>query len=134
MALRALTSGRRPQVFGDDYPTPDGTCVRDYIHVSDLAAAHVVAAESVETGLPRFSVYNIGLGRGSSVLEVVDAVGRATGQDLNVERVGRRQGDPPEVVACADLAREALGWSAHRGLDDMVCSAWSAWRAHPPTE
>jgi UDP-glucose 4-epimerase len=132
MLLRAVTDGRPAQVFGDDYPTPDGTCVRDYIHVSDLADAHVVAAEAVQTALPGFAVCNIGLGRGSSVLEVIEAVGRATGQSLAVDRVGRRPGDPPEVVACADRARADLGWFAHRGLDEMASSAWSAWLAHPP--
>ena len=129
MVLRAHGRGDRPQVFGADYPTPDGTCVRDYIHVADLADAHVAAAASVEAGEPGFAAYNIGRGTGSSVREVIESVGRAMGVDLDPEVVGRRPGDPAFLVASAERAREGLGWKASRGLDDMTRSAWSAYRA-----
>jgi len=132
MVLRAYTRGERPLIFGDDYPTPDGTCVRDYIHVQDLADAHVAAAASVEAGAPGFDAYNIGRGVGSSVRDVIDAVSRAVGQDVNPEVRDRRPGDPPFLVGSVEKARTGLGWSASRDLDEMARSAWSAWQAFPP--
>ena len=133
MALRALTEGRRPQVFGADYPTPDGSCVRDYIHVADLADAHAAAGRVAAAGpAGGFAAYNIGRGVGSSVFEVMAAVGDAVGRDVDAEVVGRRAGDPARIVASAAAAREQLGWVASRDLPDMVASAWSAWQAHPP--
>ncbi len=133
MVLRAWTSGERPQIFGDDYPTPDGTCIRDYIHVADLAEAHVAAAARAEQDGAGFAAYNIGRGSGSSVREVIAAVSRAVRVDVNPEVVGRRAGDPAALVGCADLAAADLGWVAHRDLDDLVTSAWSAWQAFPPS-
>lgn len=133
MVLRALTLGRRPQVFGADYPTPDGTCVRDYIHVADLADAHVAAAgAAAATADGTFLAYNVGRGVGSSVLEVMDTVSDVVGRDVDAEVVARRPGDPPRVVASADAAAAGLHWTARRDLADMVASAWSAWQAHPP--
>jgi UDP-glucose 4-epimerase len=133
MALRAMTRGERPQVFGADYPTPDGTCIRDYIHVADLAAAHAAAATAaVGADGGSTAAYNIGRGVGSSVLEVMAAVGSAVGRDADAEVVARRPGDPARIVASASAAREQLGWAASRDLADMVGSAWSAWQAHPP--
>jgi UDP-glucose 4-epimerase len=132
MVLRAHTRGEHAQVFGDDYATPDGTCIRDYIHVSDLAEAHVAAAAALEGGASGFEAYNIGRGIGSSVLEVIDAVSAAVGTTLPVDHVARRPGDPDLLVASAAKARDGLGWTATRGLDEMAASAWSAWQANPP--
>jgi len=132
MVLRAHTDGRRPMVFGDDYSTPDGTCVRDYIHISDLAAGHVAAAIRTEADEPGFAAYNLGRGVGSSVREVLDSVSTALGVTLDPEVVDRRPGDPPALVASAEKARAELGWVASLGLDEMCASAWSAWQAYPP--
>jgi UDP-glucose 4-epimerase len=134
MALERLTSGEAPRIFGDDYPTPDGTCVRDYVHVADVADAHVAALrhldQSDDDG-PAYQVFNIGRGQGSSVREVLAAVGRVTGIDTEPVVVGRRPGDPARIVASVDRIGEALGWSARHDLDDMVTSAWAAWQARP---
>jgi UDP-glucose 4-epimerase len=132
MVLRAYTQDRRPMIFGADYPTPDGTCIRDYIHITDLAAGHVAAAVGPQADPPRGWAYNHGPGVGSSVREVLDAVSTALGADLDPEIVDRRPGDPPSVVASADRARDELGWVATRGLDEMCASAWAAWQAYPP--
>jgi UDP-glucose 4-epimerase len=132
MVLRAHTEGRRPLIFGDDYPTHDGTGIRDYIHILDLADGHVAAAVRTEADEPGFAAYNLGRGVGSSVREVIAAVSAALGVPLDPEVVGRRPGDPASVVASADRARDELGWVATRGLDEMCSSAWSAWQAYPP--
>ncbi|HSN07243.1 MAG TPA: UDP-glucose 4-epimerase GalE [Candidatus Angelobacter sp.] len=129
MVLRAHARGERPQIFGADYPTPDGTCIRDYIHVADLADAHVAAAATLDAGEPGFAAYNIGRGTGSSVREVVASVAAAIGVDLDAEVVGRRPGDPAVLVASARRATDGLGWTATRDLDAMTTSAWSAFRA-----
>ncbi len=126
MVYRALTNGQRPQVFGDDYPTPDGSCIRDYIHVSDLADAHVAAAARCE-GPTVGTVYNVGRGQGVSVLEVIRAVSAVLGRDANAQITARRAGDPAQLVALVDKIREELGWSASKDLPDMVASAWEAW-------
>jgi UDP-glucose 4-epimerase len=128
MVFRALEEGRRPQIFGDDYPTPDGTCIRDYIHVEDLADAHVAAAQRCETGV-RTDVFNVGRGQGSSVREVMDVVSEVIGRDVGAEVVGRRAGDPPATFASTARIESELGWVASHDLRDMVTSAWSAWRA-----
>ncbi len=128
MVFRALEQGERPRIFGDDYPTPDGTCIRDYIHVADLAAAHVAAAERCESGAAR-DVFNVGRGQGSSVREVMDVVSDVVDRDVDPEVVARRAGDPPATFADTRLISKALGWSATRDLQDMVASAWSAWQA-----
>jgi UDP-glucose 4-epimerase len=132
LVLRAHTQGARPKIFGADYPTPDGTCIRDYIHITDLAAGHVAAAVRTESDEPGFAAYNLGRGIGSSVREVIDAVSDALGVELDPEIVDRRPGDPPLVVASADRARDELGWVAQRSLAEMCTSSWSAWQAHPP--
>lgn len=129
LVLRAVTTGARPKIFGSDYPTPDGTCIRDYIHVVDLADAHVAAVqrtELLELGQVQ-AVYNVGRGVGSSVREVIDVVGEVIGRDCNPEDVDRRPGDPAVLVAQADLIAAELGWKAKYDLTDMVSSAWSAW-------
>ena len=125
MAFAALDAGRRPQIFGDDYPTPDGTCIRDYIHVVYLAEAHVAAASRCE-GWNSAEVFNVGRGVGSSVREVMDVIGSVTGADVGAEVAPRRPGDPPATFAATDLIREEMGWHASRDLEDMVSSAWRA--------
>jgi UDP-glucose 4-epimerase len=127
--LAALSRGEAPIVNGDDYPTPDGTCVRDYIHVVDLADAHLRAAQHLESDLPVREAYNVGRGVGSSVLEVIGAMRRVTGRtDLEPEIRPRRPGDPARIVGAVDRIAEDLGWHARLDLDDMVESAWEAWQ------
>lgn len=126
LVIDALLDGRQPIIFGDDYPTQDGTCVRDYVHVSDLAAAHVVALERLMDQQPVEPVYNLGSGDGVSVREIMSAVARATGIDLNPEIAERRPGDPPRIVASGELAARDLDWKMRYSLDDMVRSAWQA--------
>ena len=127
MVFRALDRGERPEVFGTDYPTADGSCIRDYIHVSDLSAAHVAAADLVEREIVGLAL-NVGTGTGASVLEVMDAVSAVVGRDVGAVMVGRRAGDPPELVAQVERSAEALAWSAQRTLADMVESAYAARR------
>ena len=130
MVFRELSAGRPPKVFGNDYPTPDGTCIRDYIHVCDIADAHVAALRQLAEGKVEdpYRVYNIGRGEGSSVLEVIDVVGRVTGLDTTPDFVARRPGDPARVTADVDRITKDLGWSAKFDLQDMVESAWSGWQ------
>jgi UDP-arabinose 4-epimerase len=119
-------SGRRENIaiFGTDYDTPDGTCIRDYIHVADLAQAHVLALKALREG-GRSDFYNLGNERGFSVREVIAAVERATGLKVPVKEVGRREGDPAALVADATKARQTLGWNPQlANLDDMVRTAW----------
>ncbi len=122
IVLRSYRNGEAAKVFGDDYPTPDGTCLRDYIHVADLAEAHAAAAAFTEAGGAAEAI-NIGTGKGSSVLEVIDSVSRAVGAEVPYETVDRRAGDPAELIAAADKAERVLGWTAQRDLDDMTSSA-----------
>ena len=123
--------GKRPavEVFGTDYPTPDGTAVRDYIHVDDLADAHVRALDIAPDGAVAL---NLGTGRGTSVRQVVDAARRITGRAIPVTDRPRRPGDPPALVAAAQRAGAVLGWHPRRsGLDEILASAWRWHRAHP---
>lgn len=129
LVFDALLDGRTPKVYGDDYATPDGTCVRDYIHVADLAAAHVVAAERLEAGEPVAPVYNLGSGDGVSVAEIMSAVAKVTGIDFVPESAPRRPGDPARIVASGELAARDLDWRMRHSLEDMVRSAWEARRA-----
>ncbi|HLV13131.1 MAG TPA: UDP-glucose 4-epimerase GalE [Trueperaceae bacterium] len=124
--------GRRPEVtvFGSDYPTPDGTAVRDYVHVEDLARAHVLALEALAPGVG--GAYNLGNGAGFSVREVIDVCRRVTGADLNVVEAPRRAGDPPVLVADASKAAAELGWRPRfADLEAIVASAW-AWHSAQP--
>jgi UDP-glucose 4-epimerase len=130
LIFRALSTGARPQVFGDDYDTRDGSCIRDYIHVTDLADAHVAAADRLEDG-PVQQIYNVGRGEGVTVKEVMAAAREVTGLDFEYEVVGRRPGDPARIVAVPDKIHRELGWSASHDLHDMVRSAWDAWQDHP---
>jgi UDP-glucose 4-epimerase len=129
IALDAAT-GRRSHldVFGSDYPTPDGTCIRDYIHVSDLAEAHVSAILTLENHSEL--VLNLGTGVGSSNREVVGAVRRVTGREFEVRYTDRRSGDPAAAVASNELAREVLRWNPKKsGLEEIVADAWAAYRS-----
>lgn len=130
MVFGALDRGDRPQIFGADYPTADGTCVRDYIHVQDVATAHVAAAALCEGG-GQADVFNVGRGEGSSVREVMDEISTVIGRDVAAEVVARRAGDPAATFASTDKIADVLGWRATQDLRDMVVSAWSAWLAHP---
>ncbi|MDR6904622.1 UDP-glucose 4-epimerase [Agromyces sp. 3263] len=129
LVFDALLDGRTPRINGDDYPTPDGTCVRDYIHVADLAAAHVVAAQRLDAGEPIEQVYNLGSGDGVSVGEIMRAVAEVTGIDFTPEIAARREGDPARIVASGDLAARDLDWRMRHSLTQMVESAWEARRA-----
>ena len=123
--------GLRPEivVFGNDYPTPDGTCIRDYVHVSDLAQAHLAALAKLEEGSV---TYNLGSGTGNSVLEVIRSVERVSGRPVPMRIVGRRPGDPAVLVAGSELIRSQTGWTPHfTQLDDIVASAL-AWRQRNP--
>ena len=124
-----VAAGRRDKatIFGGDYPTRDGTCVRDYIHVLDLADAHILALKFLEQGTPRNVFYNLGCGgEGHSNLEVVQCAERITGKKIPVETGPRREGDPPTLVASSDKARKDLGWKPKREkLETMVGSAWT---------
>jgi len=127
----ALGTRDHMQVFGKDYDTPDGTCVRDYIHVSDLIAAHIDALAYLQNG-GESNVFNCGYGQGYSVLEVIAAVEQAAGKRLDVRDAPRRAGDPPSLVAGAEKIREALGWQPkHNDLDKIVSSAL-AWEKSLP--
>lgn len=121
--LASAANGPELQVFGDDYPTPDGTCLRDYIHVTDLADAHVRALQHLEKGGESLAL-NLGTGRGNSVLEVIDAAEKATGQPVRRKIGPRRPGDPPSLVADATKAQQVLGWTAQRDLTNIVSTAW----------
>ncbi|MGH8869505.1 MAG: UDP-glucose 4-epimerase GalE [Actinomycetes bacterium] len=128
LVFTALSSGRRPQVFGDDYSTRDGTCVRDYIHVADLADAHVAAAQRLEAG-PCGEVYNVGRGEGVTVKEVLEVARSVTGEDFAYDVAPRRAGDPAACFADVSKIDHELGWTAGRDLEDMVRTAWQAWNA-----
>jgi UDP-glucose 4-epimerase len=133
MVFQRLTAGVAPQIFGDDFPTPDGTCVRDFVHVRDIATAHVAAARALREGRLSTLTANIGRGEGISVREMVDMIRDVTGTAdqtwADPAVLPRRAGDPPIVVAAADRIRDTLGWRAQHGLRDMVESAWAGWTA-----
>jgi UDP-glucose 4-epimerase len=120
------------QIFGQDYPTPDGTCIRDFVHVRDLGAAHLLALEATAEADPSLEVYNLGSAAGFSVREVVEAARKVTGRAIPARVLKRRLGDPPVLVASSRRARRELGWQPqHSKLEEMLTDAW-AWRlAHP---
>ena len=120
------------QIYGQDYPTPDGTCIRDFIHVRDLANAHLLALEATGEGDPSLEVYNLGSAAGFSVREVVEAARRVTGRAIPARAVRRRVGDPPVLVASSRRARRELGWQpSHSTLEQMLVDAWEWREAHP---
>jgi UDP-glucose 4-epimerase len=132
LVLEAATSnGPELQVFGNDYPTPDGTCIRDYIHVNDLAEAHVLASHELANRAQSLAV-NLGTGTGTSVLELISAVEKITGSPVRRKVVSRRKGDPPVLVADSSRAQELLKWKATRNLQDIVATAWR-WKQNAET-
>lgn len=126
LVIDALRSGRTPQVRGTDYNTPDGSCVRDYVHVADLAHSHVAAALALDAGRELRPVYNLGSGAGSSVLDIMAAMATGTGIEFTPEIADRRPGDPDRIVADGTAAARDLDWAMRHSLEDMVRSAWAA--------
>jgi UDP-glucose 4-epimerase len=133
LVFDALLAGRTPRINGDDYPTPDGTCVRDYLHVADLAHSHVVAAQRLQAGDDLESAYNLGSGDGVSVGQIMSTVSRVTGIDFTPEIAPRRAGDPARIVASGELAARDLDWRMRHSLEQMVRSAWDAREAASST-
>lgn len=134
MVFERYSAGEGARIFGDDYPTPDGTCIRDYIHVEDLADAHVVAARKLAEwgaqGQYQDLTVNIGRGEGVSVREMVELMNAHTGHDLAPVVTPRRPGDPAKVVASADKIAAELGWKAKHDVREMITSAWAGWEAN----
>ncbi|GAA1142318.1 UDP-glucose 4-epimerase GalE [Microbacterium natoriense] len=129
IVFEALIAGRTPKIFGDDYATPDGTNVRDYVHVGDIAAAHVAAARRLSAGESIEPAYNLGSGDGLSVTQIMDAMARVTGIDFTPEVGPRRPGDPDRIVATGELAARDLDWRMRYTVDEMVRTGWEARRA-----
>jgi UDP-glucose 4-epimerase len=130
MVFRALSNNQRPQVFGGDYATPDGSCIRDYIHVSDLAESHLIAAQKL-LNENYCGIINIGRGQGFSVKQVMDTISEVLGKNINYEVVDRRPGDPAQTIADVSKAKSDLNWEAKNDLKSMVSSAWQAWQNTP---
>lgn len=131
LALISLLKKTTVNVYGSDWPTPDGTCIRDYIHVMDLADAHIKALEKLEKG-GKSTAYNLGTGKGTSVKEILDSVEKVTGQKVQVNMTNRRPGDPAAVYADSSKARTELGWTPqHMNIDDIIASAWKWHSTHP---
>jgi UDP-glucose 4-epimerase len=126
LVFEALLEGRAPTIFGNDYDTPDGTCVRDYVHVQDLAISHVAAAQRLTVGEPIEPAYNLGSGSGLSVAQIMAAVANVTGIDFTPELALRRTGDPARIVAVGELAARDLDWRMRHDLHQIVDSAWRA--------
>jgi UDP-glucose 4-epimerase len=133
MVFRRLTQRQAPLIFGDDFPTPDGTCNRDFIDVADIASAHTAAARALDEGRVEALTANVGRGVGVSVREMITMIRQVTGtageQWSGPAITARRPGVPPRVVAAADVLRAALGWEARSRLHHMVASAWAGWAA-----
>jgi UDP-glucose 4-epimerase len=126
IVFAAIKAGKAPKVFGSDYPTPDGSCVRDYVHVLDLAEAHLAALNYLETDNRPHATFNVGTGTGSSVFEVLDVIKKVSGIDFAIDVQPRRAGDPPSLCANVDRIRDTLGWTAKLGLEEIIESAWFA--------
>jgi UDP-glucose 4-epimerase len=130
MVFSAISKNERPQIFGNDYLTKDGTCIRDYIHVEDLAFAHVLAAKKL---IENYSeILNIGTGQGYSVKEVMDLIEKVIGEKINYEYAGRRSGDPAQTIADPSKALKDLNWKAKLDLEEMISSSWNAWQKYNP--
>lgn len=126
LVVKALVEGRTPRINGNDYDTPDGTCVRDYVHVVDLATSHVAAARALEEGRELERVYNLGSGDGLSVKQIMDAFSEVTAIPFTPEIAPRRPGDPARIVADGTLAARDIDWAMRHTVRDMVASAWGA--------
>ena len=126
IVFAAVRDGQKPKVFGTDYPTPDGSCIRDYVHVMDLAKAHVAAIDYLGQENRPFSVFNVGTGYGSSVLEVMEQIKKTTGINFESELVSRRAGDPPRLVADVSRINKVMNWKSENSLVEIVESAWKA--------
>lgn len=124
IAIGQLRRGEVPKVFGNDYPTPDGSCIRDYIHVTDLAEAHLAAIAHLE-GPAQHDIFNVGTGQGASVIEVLEEIRRVSGVDFEPEMAPRRAGDPPKLVADAGKIKDVLGFQTRYSLADIIDSAWN---------
>jgi len=133
MVLAAITNNKKSQIFGEDYPTRDGTCVRDYIHVSDLSSAHIFAAQKLEDE-KYCGLLNVGTGKGITVKEVIAMVAKVINRPFEFEIVERRKGDQPQTVADVTKAKKDLGWIAKYELEEMIQSAWDAWQTFPPNK
>jgi UDP-glucose 4-epimerase len=121
----ALKNGKRPEIYGTDYPTPDGTCIRDYIHVQDLAKAHVAALKKTENGFTS-AIYNVGSGKGYSVREMMNQISATLGKDVNPQESPARAGDSPKLIASIKKIESELGWKPIATLKEMIDSSWAA--------
>lgn len=126
LVFRALKAGAAPKIFGTAFPTPDGSCIRDYVHVTDIAAAHVAAARKLHDGAELAATYNLGSGAGSSVREIMAEMAAVTGVDFSPQLCEPRAGDPARIVASGELARRDFGWQPHHTLHEMIASAWES--------
>lgn len=131
MVLDRIERGESAKIFGTDYDTPDGTCVRDYIHVSDLADAHIAALKYLDRDERKYDAFNVGTGEGTSVRQIVDEVKKVTGLPFTEAVMARRAGDPPHLIGSPKRINEELGWHAKYDVEDIVKSAWDAWQANP---
>jgi len=131
MLFERLQRGKAPAIFGDDYPTADGTCIRDYIHVSDLADAHLEALKYLDLDNRKYDSFNVGTGKGTSVREIVEEVRKVTGLPFKETVLDRRAGDPPQLIGSPKRINEEMGWYARYDVKDIVESAWAAWQANP---
>lgn len=126
IVFKAYRDGTAPKVFGSDWPTPDGTCVRDYVHVLDLAKAHLSSIDYLDRDQRTFDVFNVGTGIGSSVLDVINEVSRAVGEEIKPDLQPRRAGDPASLCANVERIESELGWKAEHDLHDIIDSVWKA--------
>jgi UDP-glucose 4-epimerase len=126
IVFEAMNKKVKPKVYGDDYSTPDGSCIRDYVHVLDLAQAHIQALDYLERDKREFNTFNVGTGTGSSVFEVIHQIQKASGIDFEYEVVARRAGDPARLIADASRIEAAMGWKAKNTLVEIIESAWKA--------
>lgn len=131
MVFDRLKKGKAPAIFGADYPTPDGTCVRDYIHVVDLADAHLAAINYLDRDERKYDAFNVGTGEGTSVRQIVDEIKKVTGLPFTEAIEARRAGDPPKLIGSPKRINEEMGWHAQYNVEQIVESAWAAWQTNP---